>query len=142
MLYNLEGTQTWTQDATVDVGPDKASVAFTVPQLPELSTTYFLKLYATGRDGKVESNNFYWLSTKPDEMDWNATHGTAVTPQSAYADMTALQSLAPAQVRVETKPPASPCAATMPSSARCARKALMIWVRWRISTSRVRCCIS
>ena len=109
-VYNLDGRQTWTQDATVDVGPDKASVAFTVPQLPELSTTYFLKLYATGRDGKVESNNFYWLSTKPDEMDWNATRGTAVTPQSAYADMTALQSLAPAQVRVQTKPAASPCA--------------------------------
>jgi exo-1,4-beta-D-glucosaminidase len=109
-LYNLDGTQTWTQDATVDVGPDKASVAFTVPQLPERSTTYFLKLYAAGRDGQVESNNFYWLSTKPDEMDWNATRGTAVTPQSAYADMTALQSLAPAQVRVQTKPAASPCA--------------------------------
>ncbi|HEX8892846.1 MAG TPA: beta galactosidase jelly roll domain-containing protein [Terriglobales bacterium] len=109
-LYDLDGTQMWTQDATVDVGPDKASVAFTVPQPSDLSTTYFLKLYATARDGKVESNNFYWLSTKPDEMDWNATHGTAVTPQSAYADMTALQSLAPAQVRVETKPAASPCA--------------------------------
>ena len=109
-LYNLDGTQKWTQDATVDVGPDKAAVALTVPQPSDLSTTYFLKLYATGRDVQVASNNFYWLSTKADEMDWNATRGTAVTPQSAYADMTALQSLAPAQVRVQTKPAASPCA--------------------------------
>jgi exo-1,4-beta-D-glucosaminidase len=109
-LFNLDGTQKWTQDAMVDVSPDKASVAFTVPQPSDLSTTYFLKLYATDRYSKVESNNFYWLSTKADEMDWNSTRGTAVTPQSAYSDMTALQKLAPAQVRVQTKPAASPCA--------------------------------
>ena len=109
-LYNLDGTEKWTQDAMVDAGPDKAAVAFTVPQPSDVSTTYFLKLYAAERDSRVASYNFYWLSTKPDEMDWNATHGTAVTPQSAYADMTALQSLPPAQVRVETKPAVSPCA--------------------------------
>src|SRR5271165_3546979 len=48
-LYNFDGTQKWTQDAMVDVFPDKASVAFTVPELADLSTTYFLKLYATDR---------------------------------------------------------------------------------------------
>jgi len=109
-LYNFDGTQKWTQDAMVDVFPDKASIAFTVPQLPDLSTTYFLKLYATDRFSKVESDNFYWLSTKADEMDWEKTHGTATTPQSAYADMTALQDLAPVTLRVQTKPAASPCA--------------------------------
>ncbi len=56
------------------------------------------------------SDNFYWLSTKPDEMDWQKTAGTATTPQSAYADMTALQSLPPVTLRVQTKPAASPCA--------------------------------
>ena len=56
------------------------------------------------------SDNFYWLSTKPDEMDWQKTAGTATTPQSAYADMTALQSLPPVTLRVQTKPVASPCA--------------------------------
>jgi exo-1,4-beta-D-glucosaminidase len=109
-LYNLDGTQKWTQDAMVDVSPDKAAVAFTVPQPSDLSTTYFLKLYATDRYGKVQSDNFYWLSTKPDEMAWEKTHDTAVTPQSAYADLTALQHLAPVSVRVQIKPAASPCA--------------------------------
>ncbi len=83
--------QKWTQDAMVDVFPETASVAFTVPQLADLSTTYFLKLYATDRFSKVASDNFYWLSTKPDEMAWDKTHDTVNTPQSAYADMTALQ---------------------------------------------------
>ena len=33
--------------------------------------------------------------------------------------------------------PSSPCAATMPSSAKCARNALISWVRCRIKRSRV-----
>src|ERR1700734_4173108 len=37
--------------------------------------------------------------------------------------------------------PAFPCAATMPSSAKCARKALISWVRCRIKRSRARCSI-
>jgi exo-1,4-beta-D-glucosaminidase len=108
-LYNLDGTRKWTQDAMVDVFRDKVSVAFTVPEVADLSTTYFLSLYATDRFSKVESHNFYWLSTQPDEMDWQKTRDTAVTPQSAYADMTALQQLAPVAVRMQTKPASSAC---------------------------------
>ena len=108
-LYNFDGTQKWTQASTVDVTRDKAKVAFTVPQPDDLSTTYFLKLTASS-GGKVVSENFYWLSTKPDEMDWRKTAGTATTPQDTYADMTALQSLPPVTLRVQTKAAASPCA--------------------------------
>ncbi len=109
-LYNLDGTQKWAQNETVDVTRDRATVAFTVPQPSELSTAYFLKLVAFEKNGKVASENFYWLSTQPDEMDWQKTRDTAVTPQSAYADMTALQQLAPVALRVQTRPAASPCA--------------------------------
>jgi len=109
ILYNLDGTQKWTQDATIDVTRDQAAVAMTLPQPSDLSTTYFLKLTAADKSGKAVSDNFYWLSTKPDELDWQKTRDTAVTPQSAYADMTALQNLAPVALRVQTKPAASPC---------------------------------
>jgi exo-1,4-beta-D-glucosaminidase len=116
-VYDINGMQKWTQEAMVDVFPDRPSAfpdnpsaTFTVPQFSDISTTYFLKLYATDRFGKVESNNFYWLSTQADELDWNGTHGTATTPQSAYADMTALQSLPSVALHVQTKPAGSPCA--------------------------------
>ena len=109
ILYNLDSTQKWTQDATIDVTRDQAAVAMTVPQPSDLSTTYFLKLTAADKSGKAVSDNFYWLSTKPDELDWQKTRDTAVTPQSAYADMTGLQNLAPVALRVQTKPAASPC---------------------------------
>jgi exo-1,4-beta-D-glucosaminidase len=119
-LYNLDGTEKWTHDATVDVSRDTPAVAFAVPQLPELSTTYFLKLSATDRLGKVSSDNFYWLSTKPDEMAWDQTHDTVNTPQSAYADMTGLEGLPPVALRVQTKPADSACSipvAARPSAA-------------------------
>jgi exo-1,4-beta-D-glucosaminidase len=81
-----------------------------VPQPPDLSTTYFLKLTATAVSGRIASDNFYWLSTKPDELAWDQTKDTAVTPQSAYADMTALQNLPLVAVRLQMKPATSPCA--------------------------------
>ena len=108
-LYDLNGTQKWTNDAMIDVARDTPTVAFAVPQLPDLSSTYFLKLTATDRSGKIASDNFYWLSTKPDEMAWDKTHDTVNTPQSAYADMTALQNLAPVSLHVQTKPADSAC---------------------------------
>ena len=107
-IYDLNGTEAWTHDATVDVARDMPAVAFAVPQLPDISTTYFLKLSVTGRDGKVSSENFYWLSTKADEMEWGKADWVN-TPQSAYADMTALQNLAPVTLRVQAKPADSAC---------------------------------
>ena len=139
-LYNLDGTQKWTNDAMIDVARDTPTVAFEVPQVPDLSITYFLKLSVNDRFGKVASENFYWLSTKPDEMAWEKTHDTVNTPQSAYADMTALQSLPPVALRVQTKPADSPCATPIavrpnaaPTTPACRRRG----VRRRFSLSAV-----
>jgi exo-1,4-beta-D-glucosaminidase len=73
------------------------------PAVPAgISTTYFLRLTLT-RDHHPVSRNVYWLSTRPDSIDWANTidqgHGAAFTP-GGYADLTGLQSLAPASVRV------------------------------------------
>ena len=43
--------------------------------------------------GKLVSDNFYWLSTKPDTLDWKKRRGTAYTPQKDYGDITALSQL-------------------------------------------------
>jgi len=109
-IHNIDGVEKWSQSGAVDVTRDAASVAFAVPQFSDVSMTYFLKLTASDSSGAILSDNFYWLSTKPDEMNWQGTRGTATTPQSAYADMKALQTIPPVSVRVQTKPAASPCA--------------------------------
>jgi exo-1,4-beta-D-glucosaminidase len=73
------------------------------PGIPAgISRTYFLKLTLTRR-GHAVSRNVYWLSTKPDRLDWDETVGSgsgAVFEPNGYADLTGLQTLAPASVRV------------------------------------------
>jgi exo-1,4-beta-D-glucosaminidase len=74
------------------------------PAVPSgMSATYFLELTLT-RGADVVSRNVYWLSTRPDRIDWAATLGNgtgAVALPGGYADLTGLQRLARVPVRVE-----------------------------------------
>jgi exo-1,4-beta-D-glucosaminidase len=51
-------------------------------------------------DGKLLSDNFYWLSTKPDVMDWKHKKDTVYTPQAEFGDLSGLNDLAAAKVVV------------------------------------------
>ena len=65
-IYNLDMTEKWSGQATVNVGPDGKTQALTV-QWPEgLSTTHFLALSLADSAGKTLTDNLYWLSTTPD----------------------------------------------------------------------------
>ena len=66
------------------------------------STTYFLRLQLV-RGSEVVSRNVYWLSTKPDVIDWSHTIGKgtgAAQPADGFADLTGLRDLPPAPVEV------------------------------------------
>jgi exo-1,4-beta-D-glucosaminidase len=117
-LYNLDASPKWSQQSIINVTPDAPAVAFTVPSPTGLSTTYFLKLAAFDGNGKLLSDNFYWLSTKSDELDWTATHDTVYTPQSAYADMTGLETLPQATVRVHSQNGTTDCVSSGPATSR------------------------
>ncbi len=96
-VYDIDAKQKASQNVTVDVPADSSIRAFQLPKPENISPTYFLKLEL--RDsGKLVSDNFYWLSTKPDVLDWANKLDTVYTPQSAYADLTGLNSLKPAKV--------------------------------------------
>ena len=62
----------------------------------------------------------------------NASSCAASTITLARASIGNRVSCSSVTIARNSSTPALPCAATNPSSARCARKALMIWVRWRI----------
>ena len=68
------------------------------------SATYFVELNLESADGQPISRNVYWLSTKPDQLDWNHSNWY-LTPVTQYADLTALQSLpaATSEVRASTR---------------------------------------
>jgi len=100
-LYHIDSRQAASQDATVDVPPDGVAKAFDLPRPAQLSATYFLKLELHDASGKLVSDNFYWLSTKLDTMNWAGRTDTVYTPQKDFADLTGLNSLP--QVKLEAK---------------------------------------
>jgi exo-1,4-beta-D-glucosaminidase len=99
-LYNLDATEKGSQGATLDLAPDSSVKVFDLPKPADLSKTYFLRLQLHGSNGKLVSDNFYWLSTKPDTMDWKKRKDTVYTPQAEFGDLTGLSDLAPAKVVV------------------------------------------
>ncbi|WP_285629688.1 glycoside hydrolase family 2 protein [Actinoallomurus iriomotensis] len=71
------------------------------PKVPaQTSQTYFLEL-TLSKGGRTVSRNVYWLSTKPDKVDWAKTVGQgygATFQPAGYADLTGLQKLPAATV--------------------------------------------
>jgi exo-1,4-beta-D-glucosaminidase len=68
----------------------------------DISATYFLKLELHDASGKLVSDNFYWLSTKPDKLNWAKKLDTVYTPQNAYADLSGLNTLPPVTLAVRS----------------------------------------
>jgi exo-1,4-beta-D-glucosaminidase len=64
----------------------------TLPQLKGNREVYFLDMKMTDASGVEVSNNFYWLATQKDVMDWNQ-HFWFYTPQKQYADFTKVNSM-------------------------------------------------
>lgn len=100
-LYNIDAKEAGSRDATIDLTADAATKAFDLPTPVNLSTTYFLKLQLHDTTGNLVSDNFYWLSTKLDTMDWKHKKDTVYTPQKDFADLTGLNSLP--QVKLEAE---------------------------------------
>ncbi len=71
-------------------------------RLENISTTYFLSLRLFDVSGVQIADNLYWLSTKPDVLDYEAkvTPWEYYTPSKGYADLAMLNSLPPANVDV------------------------------------------
>jgi exo-1,4-beta-D-glucosaminidase len=70
-----------------------------LPEITDLSPTYFVALKASDSSGKVIASNFYWLSTKPETLDW-AKSTWFNTPTASYADYTALSQLPKVKLNV------------------------------------------
>ncbi len=98
-IYNLDATERFTQSNTLDAGTDSTQKIFALPQVDGLSPTYFLSLRLEDSSGKLVGSNFYWLSSKPETIDW-AKSNWYVTPTASYADFTALSQLAKVKLRV------------------------------------------
>jgi exo-1,4-beta-D-glucosaminidase len=98
-IYNLDGSQKYTNSATVDVDADGTQKCFALPAADGLSDTYFLRLQLTDNKGEVKSVNWYWLSKKGDVLNWKKSKWY-MTPETSYTDFSALQKLAKTSLQV------------------------------------------
>jgi len=92
-VYSLDATEKASRDAALDLAPDSSVRAFELPKVDDLTETYFLRLQLHDREGKLVSDNFYWLSKKPDLLAWEKRKDTVYTPQSQFGDLTGLNTL-------------------------------------------------
>jgi exo-1,4-beta-D-glucosaminidase len=92
-IYDINGAEKASKNAALELGPDSSNKAFDLPDVPGISKTYFLKLQLYDAKGKLVSDNFYWLSSKLDTLDWEHKQDTVYTPQKEFADLTGLNSL-------------------------------------------------
>jgi exo-1,4-beta-D-glucosaminidase len=98
-VYNLDMTEKFTQSNPVDASADCTMKLFALPDISGLSSTYFLALRLEDSVGKVVGSNFYWLSTKPETLDWAKTTWW-MTPTASYADFTGLSQLPKVKLKV------------------------------------------
>ena len=98
-VFNLDMSEKHSQQATLDAAADSTSKILTLPDIDGLSSTYFLVLRLEDSAGKLVGSNFYWLSTKPETLDWEKSNWYT-TPTASYADYTALAQLPKVRLNV------------------------------------------
>ncbi|MGB9454851.1 MAG: sugar-binding domain-containing protein [Bryobacteraceae bacterium] len=98
-VYNLNMSEKYAREAAFDIAADGVQKLFAIPEIQDLSPVYFVHLTLADATGKVVSSNFYWLSTKEDVLDWDNSTWYR-TPNKAFSDLTALNSLPRVELRV------------------------------------------
>jgi exo-1,4-beta-D-glucosaminidase len=101
-VYNLDMTEKFAHEVTLDVGADGSKSGFTLPEIKDLSPTYFVRLTLQDAQGKVVGSNFYWQSTKPETLNYDGSNWY-MTPTKTFADFTALGQLPKATVKVASR---------------------------------------
>jgi exo-1,4-beta-D-glucosaminidase len=99
-IYSIDAKERASHETTMDLPADGSAKAFDLPKPDGLTPTYFLKLELRDAAGKLVSENFYWLSTKADVLDWGRRKDTVYTPQKEFADLTGLNTLPTAKVTI------------------------------------------
>jgi exo-1,4-beta-D-glucosaminidase len=98
-IYNLDMTEKFSREDSLDAPADSTAKVLTLPEVPGLSPVYFVVLRLTDSAGKLAGSNFYWLSTKPETLDWAKTTWW-MTPTASFADYTALAQLPKVKLKV------------------------------------------
>ncbi len=98
-VLNLDMSEKFSQQTRLDAAADSTNKVLSLPDIDGLSPTYFLVLRLEDASGKLVGSNFYWLSSKPETLDWEKSNWYT-TPTASYADYTALSQLPKVKLNV------------------------------------------
>lgn len=101
-LYNLNSEKIFGKKEKISVEENVSRILSDLPELKAkkgVNEVYFLDLKLRNGAGEVVSDNFYWLSTKTDQMAWDK-YVWYYTPQKDFADFTKLNKLSPVMPEV------------------------------------------
>ena len=102
-VLDIDCNEIFARTLSITVPQESSQRILELPEFLDISTTYFLALRLYDQKNAEVTNNFYWLSTKPDVLDYDATvePWPYYTPSKEYADFTLLNSLPSAKVGIE-----------------------------------------
>jgi exo-1,4-beta-D-glucosaminidase len=101
-VLNLDMSEKFSSESKIDVPADGILKVLTLPEIADLSSTYFVALRVSDSNGNIVGQNFYWLSTKPETIDWEKSTWYT-TPTLSYADFTALAQLQKVKLNVSSR---------------------------------------
>jgi exo-1,4-beta-D-glucosaminidase len=88
-VFDLNSKLLYQRDVDFSVNSNKSEKVLV---LDPITQNVFLDIRLSDKNGKQISQNFYWLSDKPDVFDWKKTTW-AYTPLEGFADFSSLKSL-------------------------------------------------
>jgi hypothetical protein len=77
-VFDLRAKLLWEHDAKLNVSADAFQEPFVVPEPPDATPVYFVKLELTDSQGRLVSDNFYWLRAK-DVKDYKTLQSLPMT---------------------------------------------------------------
>lgn len=96
-ILNNNSDIIYEKSANISIEDNSSKKIIEVPEQQKLSGLYFINLELFNSENVKISDNFYWLSTKEDVLDFDNSQWF-YTPFKSYADFTQLNSLAKAEI--------------------------------------------
>ncbi|MBC8766807.1 glycoside hydrolase family 2 [Arenibacter sp. BSSL-BM3] len=99
-VYSIKSEILFEEKVAFNMASDSSKSIIALNELKGLTTTYFVDLRLLDKKGVEISNNFYWLSTKEEVLDYEADLGSFAfhTPSKVYADFKQLNELPKTQL--------------------------------------------
>lgn len=95
-VFDIYSKEIFCDSWTGDIAANTSTFIYKIPRIENLTSVWFLNLQVFNKNNNEIDNNFYWLSLKPDVLDYEAAKKLEwpfYTPTKEYADFTTLDQL-------------------------------------------------